>query len=194
MKIKLRIAMLMVMALAPTGVKAQQIGIKTNLLYDATATVNLGVEVGIAPKWTLDVSGNLNAWNVNRHKWKHWMAQPELRYWFCEKFQGNFLAIHAIGGQFNWGNISGLKDFLGNRFSELGANRFQGWGAGAGIAYGHTWVLDKHWNFEAEIGVGWIYTRYDKFPCAECGNKLRDNATHNYVGPTKAAINIVYLF
>lgn len=186
--------MLMVMALAPTGVKAQQIGIKTNLLYDASATINLGVEVGIAPKWTLDVSGNLNAWNVNRHKWKHWMAQPELRYWLCEKFQGNFLGIHAIGGQFNWGNIGGLKDFLGNRFSELADNRFQGWGAGVGIAYGHTWVLDKHWNFEAEIGVGWIYTRYDKFPCAECGNKLRDNATHNYVGPTKAAINIVYLF
>lgn len=194
MKIRLQIALLMLMALAPVGVNAQQVGIKTNLLYDATATVNLGVEVGIAPRWTLDVSGNLNAWNVNRHKWKHWMAQPEFRYWFCEKFQGNFIGIHAIGGQFNLGNISGLKNFLGNRFSELSTNRFQGWGVGAGIAYGHTWVLDKHWNFEAEIGVGWIYTRYDKFPCAECGNKLRDNATHNYVGPTKAALNIVYLF
>lgn len=186
-----------VLALAATAVlsgEAQTVGIKTNLLYDATASPSLGVELGIAPKWTLDVSGSLNGWNVNRHKWKHWLVQPEARYWFCERFQGNFLGFHAIGGQFNLGNISGLKDFLGTRFSELKDHRVQGWGIGAGIAYGHAWALAKHWNLEAEIGLGWIYTRYDKYPCATCGSKERDNAVHNYVGPTKAAINLVYIF
>ena len=53
-------------------VRAQDWAIKTNLLYDATATVNLGVEIGVAPKWTIDISGNLNAWSKNETtKLKH---------------------------------------------------------------------------------------------------------------------------
>lgn len=84
------------------NVRAQDIAVKTNLLYDAGATINIGAEVGLAPKWTLDVSGNLNAWTLSHgRKWKHWMAQPEARYWFCDRFAGHFLAVHALGGQYN---------------------------------------------------------------------------------------------
>ena len=36
--------------------------IKTNALYWATSTPNLGFEVGLAKKITLDVSGNYNPW------------------------------------------------------------------------------------------------------------------------------------
>ncbi|WP_304476709.1 DUF3575 domain-containing protein, partial [uncultured Muribaculum sp.] len=31
---------------------------KTNLVYDALLTVNLGAEVQLAPRWSLDLSGN----------------------------------------------------------------------------------------------------------------------------------------
>ena len=65
---------------------------------------------------------------------------------------------------------------------------------GAGIAYGYSWILDRHWNLEAEIGLGWVHTWYDVYPCANCGNKLRSNQHHNYYGPTKAAINLIYTF
>lgn len=195
MKNVTKIMAMLAITLAPAFTAgAQQAGIKTNILYDATASPSLGVEVAMAPKWTFDLSGSLNGWDINGHKWKHWMVQPEVRYWLCERFQGNFFALHVIGGQFNIGNISGLKDFLGTRFSELDHSRAQGWGIGAGIAYGHAWPLGKHWNLEAEIGFGWIYTRYDKYPCATCGKKERYDAIHNYVGPTKAAINLVYIF
>ncbi|MCM1022077.1 MAG: DUF3575 domain-containing protein, partial [Muribaculum sp.] len=44
---------------------AQDAAIKTNLLYDATLNANAGVEVRLAPKWTLDVSGNINAWEFS---------------------------------------------------------------------------------------------------------------------------------
>lgn len=188
----LLVAMMMICGIA--GMKAQNVALKTNLLYDATATANLGVEVGLAPKWTLDVSGNLNAWTVKEHYWKHWLAQPEARYWFCERFQGHFIGLHALGGQFNFGNISGLPDFLGTHLSQLKDHRFQGWGVGAGVAYGYAWALAKHWNLEAEIGLGWIYTRYDVYPCTTCGTKQHSGKSHNYVGPTKAAVNLVYVF
>ena len=39
---------------------AQKWGVKTNLLYDVTSTFNLGVEFGLAPRWTFALSGNYN--------------------------------------------------------------------------------------------------------------------------------------
>ena len=189
---------LLLVALTILGIagslRAQNVALKTNLLYDATATVNLGLEVPLAKKWSLDLSGNLNAWRVNDRSWKHWMFQPEARYWFCDRFSGHFLGLHALGGQYNLGNLPGLPDFLGTHFSALKDTRVQGWYAGAGVAYGYTWILGKHWSAEAEIGIGWAFTRYDRFPCAQCGNKIHVDKAHNYFGPTKAALSLIYVF
>ncbi|MCM1033547.1 MAG: DUF3575 domain-containing protein [Odoribacter sp.] len=173
---------------------AQTVSIKSNLLYDAALSPNLGIEVGVAPKWSIDLSGNFNNWNVSGHQWKHWFIQPEARYWLCERFGGHFLAAHAIAGEYNFGNLDNSFKMLGSDFSGLSDKRYQGWSAGLGIGYGYTWMLSKHWSIEAEIAVGWIYTRYDVYPCATCGTKLESNRAHNYVGPTKAAVNLIYVF
>jgi hypothetical protein len=176
-------------------VMAQKVAVKTNVVYDATANINAGLEFGLAKRWTLDVSGNLNVWDMsNGRKWKHWLAQPELRYWLCDRFAGHFFALHLHGGQYNVGSLKNGNKFLGTDFSKLGDYRFQGWFAGAGIAYGYTWILGKHWNLEAELGFGYSYTNYDTFECAGCGKKVEEGKDHHYVGPTKAAINLVYLF
>lgn len=180
--------------LAGIGVKGQNVALKSNLLSDAFANVNLGVEVRLAKKWSLDITGDINNWSVNHHKWKHWAVQPEFRYWLCDIFAGHFFGLHALGGQYNFGNIRNNVKFFGSDFSKLSDYRYQGWAAGAGIAYGYSWILAKHWNIEAEIGVGWMYTRYDKYNCSNCGRKLEDNMPHNYFGPTKLALNLEYIF
>lgn len=173
--------------------KAQNVGIKTNVLADAALSPNLGIEVGLAPKWSLDISGEGNFWTVNGHKWKHWLAEPEIRFWPCDRFSGNFIAVHGIVGQYNFGNIKNGIKFLGSDFSQLTDNRYQGWGYGAGVAYGYAWILGKHWNLEAEIGIGWIRTKFDKYPCEVCGTKI-GSGTHDYFGPTKLALNFMYIF
>lgn len=175
--------------------RGQNVAIKTNLLADAVLSPNLGLEVGLAPKWTLDVTGQFNAWTLSHdRRWKHWALQPEARYWFCDRFAGHFLGAHAHGGQYNMGGFDGKYNFLGTDAGKLKDFRYQGWFIGAGVAYGYAWVLGHHWNLEAEIGFGYSYTRYDKYPCAECGTKVETDKPHHYVGPTKAAINLVYLF
>lgn len=188
---------LLIIIAAVAGVltaEAQTAGVKTNLLSDVALSPNVGVEFKSAPKWTLELSGSLNAWTVDGHKWKHWLVQPEVRYWFCEAFSGHFVGAHLLGGQYNLGNLNLNFKFLGTDFSRLRDHRYEGWGVGAGIAYGYAWVLGRHWNLEAEIGVGYIYTEADKYTCAECGRAIERKIPHHYVGPTKAAINIVYLF
>ena len=187
------IILLCLALLSLSGLNAQRVGIKTNLISDAVTTPNLGVEFRMAPKWTMDISGQVNAWNIHERRWRHWMLQPEARLWLCEAFQGSFFGLHAIGGQFNIGNIDNNIKFLGSDFSKLKDHRYQGWGVGAGIAYGYDWILAKHWNLEAEIGIGWIYTKYDRYPCAVCGTQ-DGSGHHNYFGPTKLSLAIEYIF
>ncbi len=174
---------------------AQKVAVKTNLLSDAFFNPNLGLEFGLSPKWTLDVTGEFNAWTLSHQRnWKHWAVQPEARYWFCDRFAGSFLGIHAHGGQYNLGGFDGKYHLLGTDARKLKNYRYQGWFAGAGVAYGYAWILDRHWNLEAELGIGYSYTRYDRFRCAGCGKKVETDQTHHYFGPTKAAVNLVYVF
>lgn len=177
-----------------TSADAQHVGIKTNALSDLALSPNLGVEIGLAPKWTLDISGQCNLWMVDNRRWKHAFVQPEARYWFCQRFAGHFIGMHAIGGAYNFGNINMPISLLGSDLRKLKDERYQGWAAGVGVAYGYAWPVHKHWNIEAEIGIGWMYTRYDSYPCAECGTKLDNNHPHNYVGPTKLAVGVEYVF
>lgn len=195
MKINKLLIIFSLVLLSASSLRAQNAGLKTNLIYDALLSPTLGVEVGLAPKWSLDLSGTINFWTVNEKRWRQWMVQPEARYWFCQRFSGSFIGIHALGGQYNFGNLNfGGRNFLGTDLKQLEDHRLQGWMAGAGIAYGYSWILDKHWNIEAEIGLGWVYTRYDRFICEGCGAKDQKNRPHNYAGPTKAAINLIYSF
>ncbi len=194
---KRRIVLLLTIVVAGTFqvVRAQDAALKTNLFADGFLTPNLGLEIALAPKWTADVSGQLNAWTLSHgRRWKHWAVQPEARYWFCDRFSGHFIGAHAHGGQYNVGGFDGRINLLGTDARKLKDSRFEGWFVGAGVAYGYAWILGRHWNFEAEIGIGYSYTHYDRFNCAGCGKKAETDKSHHYVGPTKAAINLVYVF
>lgn len=191
--VKKGLFVLLMAIISSATVKAQNVAVKTNLLYDALANVNLGIEGKLAPRWSLDLSGDFNDWTIHEHKWKHWFVQPEARYWFCEAFLKHFIGIHAIGGQYNAGNINLDVNFLGSDFRKLKDHRYQGWAAGGGIAYGYALPMSKHWNMEFEIGVGYVFLKYDIFECQSCGRKTGSDH-HNYIGPTKAAVNLVYIF
>ena len=66
MKYRFLITIIVAM-LAATGAVASDndVALKTNLLYDATLTVNAGAEIAVAPRWSVDLSGNINAWSMN---------------------------------------------------------------------------------------------------------------------------------
>lgn len=194
-KMTLKLYAVLFLGLFSMGAKCQEVALKSNLLYDAFATLNAGVEVKLSDRWTLDVSANYNGWTLSHdRKWKHWLLQPETRYWFCDSFAGHFVEAHVLAGQYNVGNLDNNISFLGSDLSKLSDKRYQGWFVGLGLVYGYAWILNKHWNLEALLGFGWAYTRYDIYPCAHCGTKVAENKPHNYVGPTKAAINLVYTF
>lgn len=180
--------------LAIPPANAQDVALKTNLINDIALSPNIGVEVGLAPKWTLDMTAEMNLWKVDGRSWKHLYFQPEARYWFCQRFSGHFIGFHALGGIYNFGKLNLPFNMLGSNLKELKDKRYQGWAAGAGVVYGYAWPLHKHWNIEAALGIGWLYTRFDSYPCQICGTKIDRNKSHNYFGPTKLSVAVEYIF
>ncbi|MDL2211055.1 DUF3575 domain-containing protein [Bacteroides sp. OttesenSCG-928-M17] len=179
---------LLLIGCAISATHAQNVVLKSNLLYDATTTMNLGLEVGLAHKWTLDVPVNYNPWKLNDGaRLRHWGVQPEVRYWFCEKFRRTFVGLHGHYADFNvgnWPDWSFISDNMQNA-------RYQGHLYGGGLSIGYSWILKKRWSIEAALGVGYAHIVYDKFPCAECGTKIKESSK-NYYGPTKASISLIY--
>lgn len=165
----------------------QKFAVKTNALYWATATPNLGVELGIGKRMTIDISGGYNPFTFSDHrKWKHYLIEPEIRYWFCERFNGHFVGLHT--GYMNY-NVSKLPLLYS---SDARHYQYEGWLTGVGVSYGYQWILGGHWNLEAELGVGYIHTDYTKYNTGKCG-KCQSKYKQNYFAPTKAAISIIYL-
>ena len=185
------ISALLVFAMALPA-SAQNVAVKTNALYWATTTPNIGVEVSVAKQHSLQLFYGLNPWKQSggdQTSLRHWLLMPEYRYWFCESFNGWFVGAHLMGGQFNVGGV----DLPFGLFPSLENRRYEGWYAGGGVTAGYQWVLSRHWNIEASLGVGYDYIKYDKFRCGECGERLKSGHT-NYIGPTKLALSVMYVF
>lgn len=162
--------------------------LKTNLLYDLTTTLNLGVEIALASQWTLDVPFNLNPWKFGDNRLRHLGVQPEARYWFCERFSGWFAGVHGHVARFNVGGLPDWDIFSGN----MQKNRYQGYLYGGGLSVGYAWTLKNRWSMEATVGVGYARIAADKYPCANCGTAV-DKGEKNYFGPTKVGLSLVYV-
>lgn len=168
---------------------SQKIGVKTNLLYWATTTPNGAFELSWWDDKSIHIAGGYNGFKFSESKkFKHWMVQPEFRWWTCEAFNGHFFGAHA---HYSYFNIGGVKAPFG-MFPTLKDHRYQGRLGGAGVTYGYQWMLGKRWNLEAAIGLGYAYIKYDKYECPRCGEWLKSGTKH-YFGPTKLAISFVYM-
>ncbi len=195
----LTLAVNLFLAFAGT-VSAQKVAVKTNSLYWLTATPNVGFEFAMAPRWTFEIAGGYNPWTLDKDanvKAKHFLVTPEVRYWFCESFQGHFLGINANYTQFN---VSGIlipevfykEESNGYFLDNLQHARSQGWAVGAGITYGYAWPIARRWNMEFTLGLGWWYTEYDRFESRKCGLFQEKVAKHAF-GPTDIGLSFIYM-
>lgn len=199
MKRYLIIAVILLFAGA-SSMNAQKLGLKTNALYLATATPNLGVEFAIDDRWTFELEGGYHPWTIDVEKnikAKHFLVSPELRYWFCEAFNGHFIGINANYTQFNVGGVHILNAFYpttskGYFIDEALGSRLEGWAAGAGITYGYAFPIGRRWNMEFNLGIGYWYAEYDKYETRTCG-LFQESAIKHVFGPTSLGISFIYL-
>ena len=168
---------------------AQNVNVRTNLLYWCTTTPNVSAEWKLAEKLTLSGTFGYNAFDFPNNasgvnpKLHHWLVMPELKRWLCRSFERGYFGFHAFYMRFNAGGLE-FPSFLSDY-------RYEGFGAGAGVSYGYQWALGKRWGIEASLGVGYVFLQYDKYELGSCGDNLGREQKH-YALPTKAALSVVY--
>lgn len=175
-------------------VNAQKVNLKTNTLYLATTTPNIGIEFYLGQQLSFSLVGGYNPFDFSTEyvgqakgtahpKMKHWVVMPELKYWFCKSFERGYLGLHGIYGDYNVGGIKQIP--------KLEKHRYHGIAYGAGISYGYQWALGGRWGLEASVGAGYLRLKYDKYNCGACGDLL-GKYERDYWGPTKASISFIY--
>lgn len=173
--------------------EAQSVSVKTNLLYLATTTPNLGIDFRMADHWSMSLHGSYNPFlfpqwkdkldNAYNPKLIHWSVVPELKYWFCKSYERSFIGIHGIYGHFNIGGIPFID--------KLKSVRYYGKAFGGGLSYGYQLPIGGRWGLELSLGVGFVRLQYNKCDAFVCGDTL-GRFQRDYIGPTKAAVTLVY--
>jgi hypothetical protein len=168
--------------------------VKTNTLYWLTTTPNLSVETPLSDRLSLDISANFNPWKFGeRARFQIYSIQPEVRYWFDKPMKGHFIGGHAHYVYANVGLIDAtiIGTPLNFRLSFLPHFRKQGSIYGVGAVYGYSWCLGSKWYLEGVASLGYAHLEYSTYN--KDGYKLDVYDRYNYVGPTKLAINLVYI-
>jgi outer membrane protein OmpA-like peptidoglycan-associated protein len=153
------------------------VAIRTNLLYDGTATPNLGIDFALGQHGSIGASIGLKPWprwfawdydNAVPTKWRHRLVTLEGRWWPKQVYDGWFFGFDALYLHYNFASLRlpfGLYPSLNN-------SRLQGDTFGAGIFAGHSWWLGEHWRLELVAGVAGAYNNADRYECDHCSARV----------------------
>ena len=180
--------------------KAQDISVRTNLLWDGVSEPNLGVEFQLSRHFTLGGNFGLKSWprwlawdwdNSNPVHWRNFVVAPELRFYFDKDknkmFQGAFIGSDLVYTHFNVGMLT----FPFGLYPQVRDHRLQGDFWGLGLFGGYAWRLgDSRWRLELEAGVAVGYQKADKFECAHCGAQVGES--HGVALVPKLGVNLAF--
>lgn len=163
--------------------------LKTNLLSDMVVMPSIGLEVSVAHKLSIGISGTYG-W-MDDQPWHENIrlatADMELRYWFGSNSSALLKGLHAgiYGAVYRY-------DFL---FGGKGNQAKINWGTG--VSGGYTVPLGKCLSIDFGLYIGYIGGKYKKYEVSDDQYHhyvWTEEKTGNYFGPTKAEISLIWLF
>jgi len=187
------ILILALSCLVATAAHGQIIAIKTNVLEYAALSPNLGIEVGLARRLSLDVRAgysDASFWSQQAIYGKNKQlanttGSVEFRYWLCGKFNGNFFGVHGLYSTYDAKGMN-IPLLFDREF------RYKGTAYGGGVSWGYHWMWSKRWGLEFNLGAGVAVMTYDKYdigaPTVSTGRFQK-----TYFGPTRAGVTLVLL-
>ena len=176
-------------ALFSIAAGAQSFGVKSNLLYLGTGTPNLSLEFGLGQRLTMSLAGGFNPVELEKTasampSLKHYSAEGQLRYWFCKSFNGMFMGVQGLYGNYVIEDIPFIN--LPKKY------RYDGTGYGGGVVVGNHWALGNRWGIEVSAAVGVALLEYEKL--VQNGGASQGRFKQTYVGPTKLNFSFMYFF
>ena len=167
-----------------------RIALRTNLLYDATLSPNLGIDVRVDSAWTVGLLTGINAWDIDKtenKKWRHALFSLRARKYRDSLFHKGYFEGDLIYSHFNVGNTKipfGIYKGVQDR-------RLQGDLVALGGKYGYSWILARHWRIEAEAGVAVGYAWFKEYDCDHCGTYY-GKGDRIFLLP-QLGVNVVYI-
>ena len=179
-------------AQSPLGEEVRQprVALRTNLLYDATLTPNLGLDVRVDSAWTVGLLAGVNAWDIDKEKnkkWRHALFSIRARKYRDSLFHKGYYEADVIYSHYNVGNTKipfGL-------YSAVKDRRLQGDLIALGGKYGYSWILSRTWRIEAEAGVAVGYAWFKEYDCDHCGTYY-GKGDRIFLLP-QLGVNVVYI-
>ena len=160
--------------------------LKTNMLYDAIVTPDLGVEMSLARKFSLSVEGVYAWWSKDSaHRyWRIRGAWAEMRYWFGSKSEIRALTGHHIGV---YGSAFDYDFEFGPRGWQSPKGTY-----GVGVGYGYSFRLNGRLNLDLAVKAGYSTGKLIKYK-PQCGRYVcTDRSKSHYFGVTGLEITLVW--
>ena len=162
------------------------VAIKSNLLYDAAITPDIGVELSLSKHVSVALEGVYAWWsNDDRHRyWRIRGAWLDASWWF-----DNNPATPRLTG-----HHAGVYVSLHDYDFEFGG---RGWQArnpafGAGLAYGYAFRLNGRLSLDLHLKVGYSGGTVTEY-VPQCGTYMCVRRFHNnYFGLTGVGVSIVW--
>ena len=172
---------------APRERKPFYMALRTNMLYDALAVPNAGIEFGLKNGWTVGARWMYAWWKKDSKQryWRTYGGELGIRKYFGRKADGKPFRGHHLGvyGQlltydFEWGG----RGYLGDK-----------WNWGAGIDYGYSLPVAKRLNIDFVIGLGYLGGEYKEYLPIDGHYVWQATKQRHWWGPTKAEVSLVWL-
>ena len=103
-------------------------------------------------------------------------------------FQRTFPCSPPHDREFNMAN----PFFPFSLYKPLREYRYEGVFYGAGVGYGYHFILSPRWSIEAEIGVGYMGTKYEQYACIKCGELVSEGYSNRFA-ITKLSLALVFI-
>lgn len=179
----------------PEPKKPFYMALKTNMLYDALAVPNIGVEFYLGENWS--VSGNCmyGWWNSDKRYryWRVYGGEIAVRKWLGKKAAEKPLTGHHLGiyGQiftydFEWNGTG----YMGGK---PGQTLWNGPNYAAGVEYGYALPIGRRLNIDFTIGLGYWGGKYYTYNPLDGHYVWEATKNRHWFGPTKAEISLVWL-
>ncbi len=183
---------LMEIPAARQTVRKPLFAIKTNLLFDLAAALNLEIEVPIGERWS--VAGECIfpwwLWKSERYAAQALAGTLEARYRFGRRegrpqMTGWFAGIYGGGGYYD---IEWRDDGCQGEVFH----------AGLSAGYAHSISKNNNWRMEYSIGVGYLNSCYREYASiwgldGEWHLVRRRNGDFEWFGPTRAKVSLVWM-
>lgn len=184
--------------------------IKTNLLLWGVGAPNVQLEIPLGKRNRWSIEGEFFmpwiTWNENSHAEQALDAGIEIRYWLGNRMKhhtldGWHIGLAAASGYYDieWKKSEGYQGEFSNTYINIGWQKRFG--------------RNRHWAFDAGVGLGWIHTKYrhylgsSVYPVGheeaqdyhlmwqdDLNLHKRYSQRRNFFGATHANISIAYFF